>query len=113
MKIQIVFDLLWLVCKTNFNTDSYHMPYTNYFIVCCILSVIQATGARLGVLVQSLSSIGVGIVIGFIFSWKLTLVILIFLPALGIAGFLEVRMIQGYANAGQAVLEDASKVCLL
>ena len=85
--------------------------YLYYLLIYC--TIIQATGARLGVLVQSLSSIGAGIVIGFIFSWKLTLVIFLFLPAIGIAGYLEMRMMQGYANAGQHALEEATKVCYI
>ena len=59
---------------------------------------------------QSLASIGVGIGIGFYFSWKLTLVILLFMPALGVAGFLQVKIFEGYANEGLAALEGAGKV---
>ena len=74
------------------------------------LPFLQATGARLGVMCQSMASIGVGIIIGFIFSWKLTLVILIFLPAIGVAGVLQMKIIEGYASAGLAALEGAGKV---
>ena len=61
-------------------------------------------------LLQSLGSIGVGIIIGFVFSWKLTLVILLFIPFIGIAGALEMKMFKGVAGENQEALGAAGKV---
>ena len=49
-------------------------------------------------------------VIGFVFSWKLTLVILAFTPLLLVAGAIQMRIHTGQAAAGQSALEEAGKV---
>ena len=49
-------------------------------------------------------------IIAFIYGWKLTLVILCFVPFLAIAGFLQVKMLTGAAGKNQEALELAGKV---
>ena len=79
-----------------------------------ILSIylLQATGARLGTMTQSLSSVGTGLVIGFVYSWQLTLGILAFVPFISIAGFIQMKLLGGYSQESQEALESAGKVDL-
>jgi len=73
--------------------------------------VLQATGVRLGMVIQSLSSILTGIVIAFIYSWELALFILGLAPAFLVAGFLEMKMYSGFASSEE--LEGAGQVNIL
>ena len=70
----------------------------------------QATGVRFGTAFQSIASVGVGIIIGFIYSWKLALGILAFVPFIGVAGLLQMKLMQGYSADGREALEGAGKV---
>ena len=51
----------------------------------------QATGSRLSTLCQSLSAVVCGLIIGFVFSWKLTLLVMCFLPFILIAAIIRTR----------------------
>uniref|UniRef100_A0A668AU55 ATP-binding cassette, sub-family B (MDR/TAP), member 11a n=1 Tax=Myripristis murdjan TaxID=586833 RepID=A0A668AU55_9TELE len=51
-------------------------------------SMVQgATGPQIGMTVNSLTSIGASFIIAFYFSWKLTLVIICFLPLIALSGY--------------------------
>lgn len=71
---------------------------------------LQATGARIGGVVQAFANIGTAIIIAFIYGWKLTLVILAFLPCIAIAGFLEMKILTGLGGKDKEALEEAGKV---
>jgi len=71
----------------------------------------QATGTRLGTVLQSMSSIGTGIIIAFIYSWELALFILGLAPLFLIAGFVEMKMMKGFS--GTEALEGAGQVSIL
>jgi len=45
-----------------------------------------------------------------VFSWKLTLGILAFVPFIGVAGLLQMKLMQGYSQDGREALEGAGKV---
>ena len=74
---------------------------------------LQATGARLGTLVETFFGMIVAIVIAFIYSWVLTLLILAVVPIMIVAGFLEVKALSGHAASNKKALEDAGKVSWL
>uniref|UniRef100_A0A671PAT3 Bile salt export pump n=1 Tax=Sinocyclocheilus anshuiensis TaxID=1608454 RepID=A0A671PAT3_9TELE len=57
-----------------------------------------ATGSQIGMIVNSLTNIGVAIIISFYFSWKLTLVILCFLPFLALSGGFQAKMLTGFTR---------------
>lgn len=57
-----------------------------------------------------MASVGTGVIIGFVYSWKLTLVILGFIPFIIGAGLLQMKVIQGFSGEGQKALEGAGKV---
>ncbi|KAJ0070440.1 hypothetical protein NL108_010680, partial [Boleophthalmus pectinirostris] len=74
-------------------------------------SMVQgATGSQIGMIVNSLTSICVSFIIAFYFSWKLTLVIMCFLPLLGLSGLFQSKMLTGFANEDKKALEAAGQV---
>ncbi|KAL7385707.1 hypothetical protein ABVT39_026845 [Epinephelus coioides] len=74
-------------------------------------SMVQgATGSQIGMIVNSLTSIGASFIIAFYFSWKLTLVIMCFLPLLGLSGVFQAKMLTGFANEDKKAMEAAGRV---
>ncbi|KAK3108334.1 hypothetical protein FSP39_005774 [Pinctada imbricata] len=71
-----------------------------------------ASGIRLGVLVTNIANMGTAMVIAFIYGWKLTLVILAFVPIIGIGGALQMKMMAGVAGQNKEALEGAGKVAV-
>ncbi|XP_075037496.1 bile salt export pump-like [Mixophyes fleayi] len=69
-----------------------------------------ATGSQIGMIVNSLTNIGASLIIAFYFSWKLSLVVLCFLPLIGLSGVFQAKMLTGYANQDKQALEEAGKV---
>ncbi|XP_018424050.1 PREDICTED: bile salt export pump-like [Nanorana parkeri] len=69
-----------------------------------------ATGSQIGMIVNSLTNIGVAIIIAFYFSWKLSLVIMCFLPFLALSGALQARMLTGFANQDKHAMESAGRI---
>uniref|UniRef100_A0A8C5R9Z2 Bile salt export pump n=1 Tax=Leptobrachium leishanense TaxID=445787 RepID=A0A8C5R9Z2_9ANUR len=69
-----------------------------------------ATGSQIGMIVNSLTNIGVAIIIAFYFSWKLSLVITCFLPCLALSGALQARMLTGFANQDKQAMESAGRI---
>ncbi|KAM4697413.1 bile salt export pump-like [Rhinophrynus dorsalis] len=69
-----------------------------------------ATGSQIGMIVNSLTNIGVAIIIAFYFSWKLSLVIMCFLPFLALSGALQARMLTGFANQDKHAMEAAGRI---
>ncbi|XP_005191448.1 multidrug resistance protein homolog 49 isoform X2 [Musca domestica] len=75
-------------------------------------NVQGATGARIGIIVQALSTLSVGVLVAFIFSWQLTLVTLVIIPFLCFSIVLEAKFTESFvANEKQAV-EQASQVAV-
>uniref|UniRef100_UPI003AADBE9F bile salt export pump isoform X2 n=1 Tax=Centroberyx gerrardi TaxID=166262 RepID=UPI003AADBE9F len=69
-----------------------------------------ATGTQIGMIVNSLTNIGVAIIISFYFSWKLTLVILCFLPFIALSGAFQARMLTGFAKQDKQAMEAAGRI---
>lgn len=61
-------------------------------------------------IVNSLTSIGAAFIIAFYFSWKLTLVIMCFLPLIGLSGAIQAKMLTGFANEDKKGTEAAGQV---
>ena len=70
----------------------------------------QATGSRLGMFCQSIASIGTGVIIGFIYSWELTLCVLAFAPFIMVGGMIEMKILAGQTQENAKALEHAGKV---
>jgi len=60
--------------------------------------------------IQSFGSIGFGVIIGFIYSWQLTLALLGFAPFLLLTGAIEMRIMQGDRGERNKKMEEAAKV---
>jgi len=74
-------------------------------------SAVQgASGVRLGVILQNFITVGAGILIGFIFSWQLTLLIIAFLPLIIFGAVLQVRLVTRFEKKDEESLENAGKV---
>uniref|UniRef100_A0A8C5WRX0 Bile salt export pump n=1 Tax=Laticauda laticaudata TaxID=8630 RepID=A0A8C5WRX0_LATLA len=69
-----------------------------------------ATGTQIGMIVNSLTNIGVSIIIAFYFSWKLSLVITCFLPFLALSGMVQSRMLIGFASQDKKAMEATGRV---
>ncbi|KAG9476286.1 hypothetical protein GDO78_003056 [Eleutherodactylus coqui] len=69
-----------------------------------------ATGSRLGLIAECLSTMGVGIIISFIFGWEMTLLVLALTPVLVVTGLLETRALIGFANRDKKQLQQAGKI---
>lgn len=61
-------------------------------------------------IVNSLTNIGASFIIAFYFSWKLTLVIMCFLPLIGLSGVFQAKMLTGFANEDKKSMEAAGQV---
>ncbi|XP_042808516.1 bile salt export pump isoform X3 [Panthera leo] len=69
-----------------------------------------ATGSQIGMMVNSFTNITVAMIIAFIFSWKLSLVIVCFFPFLALSGAIQIRMLTGFATQDKQALEIAGQV---
>ncbi|CAH2282580.1 ATP-binding cassette sub-family B member 5-like isoform X1 [Pelobates cultripes] len=69
-----------------------------------------ATGSRLGLIAENLSSMGLSIILGFAFGWELSLLILGMTPILVVTGLLETRALTGFANRDKKQLQHAGKI---
>ncbi|XP_072174900.1 ATP-dependent translocase ABCB1-like [Diadema setosum] len=69
-----------------------------------------ATGQRLSIIVQSSVTMIAAICIGFIYGWKLALLIFGCLPVLAISGALEMKILQGGHRKDAALIEEAGKI---
>ena len=72
--------------------------------------LVQATGTRLGTLLETGFSLLASLIIALIYSWVLTLVLLTLVPVLIIAGFLQLKALTGHAGETKKALEQAGKV---
>lgn len=98
---------------------SYSVPWEKYRVSLNILCVqlfklllyfFQASGARLGTLVQNVANMGTALIIAFIYGWQLTLVIIAFLPLIAIGGALQFKILNGVAGQNKEALEQAGKI---
>ncbi|NXN07396.1 ABCBB protein, partial [Indicator maculatus] len=69
-----------------------------------------ATGSQIGMIVNSFTNIGVAMIIAFYFSWKLSLVILCFLPFLALSGAVQAKMLTGFASKDKKALEATGQI---
>ncbi|NWV58764.1 ABCBB protein, partial [Malurus elegans] len=69
-----------------------------------------ATGSQIGMIVNSFTNIGVAMIIAFYFSWKLSLVIMCFLPFLALSGAVQAKMLTGFASQDKKALEATGQI---
>jgi len=61
-------------------------------------------------MLQGVASIIVGIVIGFIFSWKFALFIIGVMPFILLSAVVQIRLAKGFSSKNNEALEGAGKV---
>lgn len=61
-------------------------------------------------IVNSLTNIGVAVIMSFYFSWKLTMLILCFLPFIALSGGFQAKMLTGFAKQDKQAMESAGQV---
>lgn len=69
-----------------------------------------ATGSQIGMIVNSLANIGVALIISFYFSWKLTLLVLCFLPFIALSSGFQASMLTGFAKQDKEAMEAAGQI---
>ncbi|KAL6610597.1 hypothetical protein ACP70R_040566 [Stipagrostis hirtigluma subsp. patula] len=74
------------------------------------LNVRRLVGDNLAIMVQSTATIICGIVIAMIADWKLSLVILVVIPLVGLQGYAQVKFLQGFSQDAKTMYEEASQV---
>ncbi|XP_013418888.1 multidrug resistance protein 1 [Lingula anatina] len=75
-------------------------------------AVNGATGSRLSTMIQSTANMGTAVVMSFIFGWKLTLVIIGFLPIMVAAGLIQMRLLMGHSRGDQVALVEGGKIAI-
>ncbi|GFO24715.1 multidrug resistance protein 1 [Plakobranchus ocellatus] len=76
-------------------------------------SLVQGvTGVRLGSTLMNLANMGTAIVISFVYSWKLTLLIIGFMPFIVLGGLMEIKLLTGQAGKNKEALEGAGKIAV-
>ena len=74
--------------------------------------ISQATGTRVGGLIETFFGLGFSILVAFVYSWLITLVILGTVPILLIAGGLQFKVLHGNAAKNKKNVETAGKIAV-
>ncbi|MBN3283765.1 MDR1 protein, partial [Polyodon spathula] len=69
-----------------------------------------AAGTRLGLFANAVCTLGVSIIVAFVYGWQLCLLILACLPFLAGANFIRMKSIAGHASKDQSALELSGKI---
>ncbi|XP_060726456.1 ATP-dependent translocase ABCB1-like [Tachysurus vachellii] len=69
-----------------------------------------AAGSRLGLTSNTVCSLGIAVIIAFIYCWQLTLLILSCVPFLIGSHFIQMRALGGHASKDQSALEMSGKI---
>ncbi|UJR17223.1 hypothetical protein I4U23_004118 [Adineta vaga] len=74
-------------------------------------SAVQGVaGIRLGTILSSFANLGIGIIIAFLFGWRLTLIALAFIPFILIGALLQTYLMQGFFTQDSQSFERAGAV---
>ncbi|CAF1024330.1 unnamed protein product [Adineta ricciae] len=69
-------------------------------------------GIYLSVMCQNAGALGVGLLLGFVFSWQLTLLVIGFLPLNILGGLLQSRLMTGFERTNNEALVESWKISL-
>ncbi|KAK3580599.1 hypothetical protein CHS0354_002697 [Potamilus streckersoni] len=69
-----------------------------------------ATGSKIGLILESISTIIAALVIALYYSWKLTLVILTFMPVMIGVGIIQGRLITGFSKSDKKSIEETGQI---
>jgi ABC-type multidrug transport system fused ATPase/permease subunit len=79
-------------------------------VIMPLLFCSQATGQRVGIVLQSVATIGLGVGLALYYEWRLGLVTMCFTPVILVAQFLFLKTVRGEAFNNQKALEKSTKV---
>ena len=88
----------------------YYMVYCAHVFIFVPISFLQATGSRLGTLVEISVAMFLSLAISLIYSWMLTLVLMGFIPVFIFAGFVQFRATTEGLKTSNAAMNVAGKV---
>ncbi|XP_021303880.1 ABC transporter B family member 11 [Sorghum bicolor] len=74
------------------------------------LNVRRLVGDNLALIVQSTATLTCGVVIALIADWKLSLVILLVIPLMGLQGYAQVNFLRGFSQDAKTMYEEASQI---
>ncbi|KAK7259118.1 hypothetical protein RIF29_24716 [Crotalaria pallida] len=72
--------------------------------------VSALVGDALGLWVENIATALVGLIIAFTASWKLAFVVVIFIPLIGINGYIQMKFMKGFSADAKIMYEEASQV---
>ena len=75
-----------------------------------IVSFLQATGSRVGTLIETLVGALLALGIALYYSWLMTIVILLVAPLVMVAGALQLKALTTHASSNKKKLEVAGRI---
>ena len=78
----------------------------------CVLVISQATGIRLGTILQTVCGLIAAIVIAFSASWELTFVLMFAFPVLALAGYFQIRLLAGRSHKNKKRMEESGQTAV-
>ncbi|CAN4082123.1 unnamed protein product [Withania somnifera] len=73
-------------------------------------TVRTVVGDALALIVQNMATTLSGLVIAFTANWILATIVLLVLPLIGVPGFLQIKLYQGYSADAKMMYEEASQI---
>lgn len=71
---------------------------------------MQATGSRIGTVLQSIFTLIIALTIALVISWKMGLVTALFVPLLVLGIYLQTKIIMGHDSVEKTAFEKSAKV---
>lgn len=73
-------------------------------------SVRSLVGDALGLLVQNVATVLTALILSFESSWKLSLIMLVLIPLIGLNAYVQVLLVKGFSADAKKLYEEASQV---
>nr|XP_006825045.1 PREDICTED: multidrug resistance protein 1-like [Saccoglossus kowalevskii] len=61
-------------------------------------------------MIQSVTNMGTGIIIAFVFGWQMTLIVLACVPFMAVGSALQLNILKGFTHKDKEALEEAGKI---
>ncbi|CAF0891323.1 unnamed protein product, partial [Didymodactylos carnosus] len=74
------------------------------------VAVQKVTGVKIGVFVKTLSNLGIGLALGFVFSWQLALVMLAFIVLTFVLCYIQIYSMARLNNKNKFIIEQAGQL---